>query len=315
MLKQLEQKAQSLGKAIWNKVDEKTPELMLLTGLVVAGAAAYQFAKSYKKQDEVLHEVQEQVNDARDLMMDANADIENPSIPKGGLGKTQAAKILVAAYAHYGVKAAVHYAPAILLGGTSLALILGSHSVVQGRNKSLVAALQLIDRSFKLYRSRIVEVHGEEVDQDAMYPTKKKSFTQEVMGEDGKVKKKKSKINALGDDVELMQFDRMFDAANPEYTNNKPVNLLTLEASESHMNEMLRWKGVILLNDVYDSIGLSRTVAGCVMGWRYDKDGGDYQITYHLHTLNERINQDPNDARLVVHLEPTGPVYGDYNEV
>jgi hypothetical protein len=45
---------------------------------------------------------------------------------------------------------------------------------------------------------------------------------------------------------------------------------------QNFANDRLRAKGHLLLNDVYDSLGLPRTAAGCVVGW---VKGGNGQTT------------------------------------
>lgn len=57
--------------------------------------------------------------------------------------------------------------------------------------------------------------------------------------------------------------DRMFDA---EYC------LMFLKYQERYANDILRECGHLFLNEVYDMLGLPRTVAGQVVGWMYDEN-------------------------------------------
>lgn len=59
--------------------------------------------------------------------------------------------------------------------------------------------------------------------------------------------------------------DRMFDE---EYC------LMFLKYSERYANDILRERGHLFLNEVYEMLGLPRTVAGQFVGWIYSEDKG-----------------------------------------
>lgn len=57
--------------------------------------------------------------------------------------------------------------------------------------------------------------------------------------------------------------DRMFDE---EYC------LMFLKYLERYANDILRERGHLFLNEVYDMLGLAKTVTGQVVGWTYDEN-------------------------------------------
>ena len=57
------------------------------------------------------------------------------------------------------------YTPSVILACLSITCIVGSHVILTKRNVSIMAAYAIIDKQFKNYRKRVVEVYGPEVDQ------------------------------------------------------------------------------------------------------------------------------------------------------
>lgn len=67
-------------------------------------------------------------------------------------------------------------------------------------------------------------------------------------------------------------YGKTFDESCIDWTNDRLVNLTYLKVMEQHFNDVLKARGHVLLNDVYDALGFSRTKAGLVVGWLYDED-------------------------------------------
>lgn len=62
------------------------------------------------------------------------------------------------------------------------------------------------------------------------------------------------------------------DVENLNYHAQFEYNLLFLRAQQNYLNDRLQVAGVVLLNDVLDSLALPRTQMGAVVGWTR----GDY---------------------------------------
>lgn len=58
-----------------------------------------------------------------------------------------------------------------------------------------------------------------------------------------------------------------FGPDNPHWQRETIHNTLFLKMIQNHMNEMLQIRGHVLLNDVYDALGVQRTRSGAVLGW------------------------------------------------
>lgn len=81
------------------------------------------------------------------------------------------------------------------------------------------------------------------------------------------------KLRQVGTGEEaFIPYARWFEAESstswnkPEY---EEYNWLFLRSQQNWANDMLRARGHIMLNEVYDSLGLSRTTLGAVVGWTY----------------------------------------------
>lgn len=64
----------------------------------------------------------------------------------------------------------------------------------------------------------------------------------------------------------------IFDARSRSWCPTHEYNRTFLRAQESYVNDVLRMRGHVFLNDVYDLLGLDRTPAGAITGWLYTKD-------------------------------------------
>lgn len=166
----------------------------------------------------------------------------------------------VTLYIQTGGKLAKLYAPAVLLGGVSIACLTGAHLELNKRNAGLVAAYATVDKAFKSYRERVVNEYGEGKDRELLFGVEEYSEVKPT--KDGKGKKVKSQ-RVAGHSM----YARFFDENNVNYNQNPETNLLWLKAMQASFTTQLRTKGHVFLNEVYDALGLERTVEGAVVGW------------------------------------------------
>ena len=82
----------------------------------------------------------------------------------------------------------------------------------------------------------------------------------------------------------LSDYARVFNDSIPAWTKDQEYNLMYLRNREHYANDMLKIKGYLFLNEVYDMIGIPRTKAGNVVGWIYDEDhpNGDNFVDFGL---------------------------------
>lgn len=179
-------------------------------------------------------------------------------------------KDLFITYVHTGVDFVKMYGPAVLLGGLSIAAILTSHRIMTKRNVALAAAYATVDRSFKEYRGRVIERFGEELDKELKYNIKTKEVEERTVDENTgdeyvETKTVQTVNNSLGS-----QYAKFFDENCKGWTRNPEANKLFLLKQQSYANRQLELKGYLLLNEVYEMLGLPKTLAGSSVGWLYD---------------------------------------------
>ena len=87
-------------------------------------------------------------------------------------------------------------------------------------------------------------------------------------------------------------YARWFNEKCLAWTKNPEQNLYYLHHQQVYANEMLRARGYLFLNEVYDMLGIPKTKAGQVVGWIYDENNpiGDNCVDFGLlNTRNENF--------------------------
>lgn len=163
------------------------------------------------------------------------------------------------------------YAPAVGLGAISVALLTGSHVTLNRRNASLSAAYAAVDKAFDQYRDRVRAELGENADRNFRYGVE--TVEEKIETDDGK--KKTIKHERVADGQPSM-YARFFDETCPNWQRNPDYNKAFLLAQQAYANNMLKARGHVLLNDVYDALGFDRTKAGAIVGWVLDGKGDGF---------------------------------------
>ena len=80
-------------------------------------------------------------------------------------------------------------------------------------------------------------------------------------------------------------YARFYDESCPDWTSDSHYNLMLLKMRQEHANELLKSKGHLFLNDVYDLLGMPRSKAGQVVGWVYDEHNpiGDNFVDFGIY--------------------------------
>lgn len=173
------------------------------------------------------------------------------------------------------------YGPSVALGLVSVGCILGGHSIITKRNVGLVAAYKLAQKSFDEYRARVVEEFGVDKDRLLKHGGEKIERTTWEPDEKGKMKKTENTVQAF-DTNNISQYARFFDETSTMWSKLPGYNRNFVRVQQSQMNDLLRTRGHVFLNDVYDVLGFERTQAGAVVGWLYN-DGGDNFIDFNMY--------------------------------
>lgn len=178
-------------------------------------------------------------------------------------------------YFQSGVKVVKLYAPAVIVGGLSIYALTSSHRILTRRNVALTAAYGALEKGFSEYRARVVDKYGEEEDRNLRYGTTKVEIV------DPKTKKKKTVTRVNPNDPSI--YARFFDPVSPSWNKEPEYNMLFLKCQQNYANDLLRSRGHVFLNEVYDMCGISRSKAGAVVGWLLtDDDSTDNFVNFGI---------------------------------
>lgn len=272
---------------VYNKVNGKvqkySPEILAGVGVVGVVASTVMACKATMKLDEILNDSRE----TREKIVDVKDNPEYTEV----YSPEDAKKDLTINYTQTAVKIAKLYAPAVMLGSASLGCLLASNGILRKRNAALSAAYVTVDKSFKEYRNRVAERFGNEVEKEIRYNIKAEEIEKVVFDEEGNETVVKETLKTMDPNL-YSDYARFFDEASPCWQNDPEYNLMFLKSQQQYANDLLRAKGRLFLNDVYDMLGIDKTKAGQVVGWVYDEanPSGDNFVDFGIYDMTkERV--------------------------
>lgn len=143
--------------------------------------------------------------------------------------------------------AAPAYIPAAATGVSTIACIFGANVLNKRQQAALTSAYALLDSSYKEYKNKVKELHGEEADAEIKTEIAKDHYDEE------KPDLKPSKDERL-----------FFDFYSMRYFYSTLENVLR---AEHVFNEQFMMNGSACLNELYDMWGLARIDSGYQLGW------------------------------------------------
>ena len=256
-----------------------SPEILAAVGVVGTVTSTVMACKATTKVSDIL-------DSHKDLVDAIHIVSENPDMAEE-VGKTyseeDSKKDLTIAYVQTGLKLVKLYAPSVILGTLSISAMLTSNNILRKRNAALVAAYTTVDRAFKAYRGRVVERFGEELDRELRYNIKAKEVEKIVTDDKGKEKVEKETVDVIDSNLHS-DYARFYDDGCLGWEKDPELNLMTLNQRQHYANDILKSRGHLFLNEVYDMLGIPRTKAGNVVGWIYDEKNpiGDNYVDFGI---------------------------------
>lgn len=79
----------------------------------------------------------------------------------------------------------------------------------------------------------------------------------------------------------------IFDESSVNWSKDQKANLMFLKYQQTYATNLLKKKGTVFLNEVYEMLGVPRSQEGCVVGWHYDEKNqiGDNYIDFGLNDI------------------------------
>ena len=275
-----------------------SPEILVVAGVAGTVASAVMACKATTKLSAILDESKENVEKIHNYV--ANEGFSE------AYTEEDSKKDLVITYTQTGLKIAKIYAPAVLLGAASITCILASNNILRKRNVALAAAYATIDHGFKEYRGRVVERFGKELDRELKYNIKAKEFEEVAVNEDGTETVVKNVVSVADNPNEYSDYARVFDDGCIGWDKDAEYNLTFLKQTQKYANDLLKSKGHLFLNEVYDMLGIPRTKAGQVVGWIYDEKNpiGDNFVDFGIYDIHrEKVRDFINGYERVIILD------------
>ena len=266
-----------------NVVQKHSPEILAGVGVVGVVASTVMACKATMKLNDILEESKE----TRDKIKEVES---NPRY-EAEYSHEDAKKDLTINYTQTAMKIAKLYAPAVILGSASLGCLLASNDILRKRNAALSAAYMTVDKSFKEYRQRVVDRFGEEVEKEIRYNIKAEEVTSTVVAEDGSETTITETVKTMDPNL-YSDYAKFFDEASPYWQKDPEYNLMFLKSQQQYATDLLRARGRLFLNEVYDMLGIEKTKAGQIVGWVYNPTNpiGDNFVDFGIFDMSkERV--------------------------
>lgn len=304
MKQEIINKATRLLSSTQYQVKKHSPEILMVAGIAGTIVGTVLACKATTKVSEIIEEKNKNVEDVHTCLEEKPKEYTEEDSKKD----------LTIIYAQTGVKLFKLYAPAIGVMALSFASIIAGHKVLKKRNIAIAAAYAAIDKGFKQYRKNVIEEFGEGVDQQMRFGLKSKEIKKK--DKDGKtVKETEYYIDPEGNPLDnISEYARFFDAASENFAKDPEYNMMFLRRQQDYANEMLKARGHLFLNEVYDLLDIPRSKAGQVVGWVYDKNGntkGDNYVDFGLYRNDQGTRRFVNglEYNILLDFNVDGVIY------
>ena len=287
------------------QLKKHSPEILMIAGIAGTVASTVMACKATTKVSKIIEEKNTTIEQIHTCLEDKTVEYTEDDSKKD----------LTIVYAQTGLKLVKLYAPSIILGALSISSIVAGHTILKRRNIALAAAYAVVDKGFKNYRKNVVERFGEQLDKELRYNIKAKEVEEIVKDENGNEKVEKTIVNEAGiNPVDgYSGYARFFDAASSFFEKDPEYNLMFLRKQQDWANEVLRSRGHLFLNEVYDMLGIQRTKAGQVVGWVYDEKNpnGDNYVDFGIYNNKEGSRRFVNgyEYNILLDFNVDGPIY------
>jgi len=272
-------------------VKKFSPEILTVVGVVGVIAAAVVASKATLRLEPVVDKLTESVDLAKRNKAESL---------EGAYSDKEYVRDMGAAYTRAVLDLSKLYGPAVTLGLTSITCIVGAHGIMRKRNVALVAAYKAVEQSFAEYRKRVTEDYGQEKDLEYRVGVRKEEEVDEKSGK--KVSKKVIDPNGIS------VYARFFDEFNVNWEKEAEYNLFFLRSQQNYANDLLKARGHIFLNEVYDMVGIERSGSGAVVGWVLSKDGDNF-VDFGIYDFNNTNFVNGNESVILLDFNVDGLVY------
>ncbi len=303
MKSELKLKATRLISGTQYQIKKHSPEILLVAGLAGTVVGTILACKATTKVNQIMEDKEKALKDVHTCLEDETTDYTEEDSKKD----------TTIIYTQTGLRLIKLYAPAVGVTLLSFSSIIAGHKIMKKRNIALAAAYAIVDKSFKKYRENVIEKFGEGVDQELRFNLKSKEVKKK--DENGKtIKETLNYVDPDGNPLDhISEYARFFDAASRNFEKDPEYNMMFLRRQQDWANEVLKSRGHLFLNEVYDMLDIPRSKAGQIVGWVYDKNNtrGDNYVDFGLYQGNEANRRFVNglEYNILLDFNVDGPIY------
>lgn len=270
------------------KFKQHTPEILITVGVVGSVASVVMACKATLKVNDVLDEAKETIEKIHE-------SVEQEKHTADGELYTQeiANKDLTVVYAQTGWKFVKLYGPSVVLGVASIGCMVGSSMILRKRNAALATAFATVTKNYNDYRDRVIERFGKDMDHELRFNIKAREIEETTVDEEGNETTTKKTVQ-ISEGVSPDIYSVFYDDGCKGWTKSPDLNKAFLLDRQAEANFLLKRRGVVTLNDVYDMLGIPRTGFGQRAGWVYTGDGtaGDDHIDFGIFDMERAKARD-----------------------
>lgn len=247
-----------------------SPEIAMVAGTIMAIGTVVAVHKAAIKSQDILKEAKQDLSCIKEC--EENEELQT----SGEYTQEDAVSDKTMVYTSTVINLAKLYAPAFFLGAGSLTMFYASAFTLKRRHAAAAAAFAAVSDELKTYRNRVIEELGSDMDKKFRFGlVSEKIKVQEVDPETGETREVETEASVIPQQADIFgmgysKFARVFDETCEDYKRDPSMNLMFLTSVERYMNERLRIRGHVFLNEVYDAIGFPRTALGQRVGWVYN---------------------------------------------
>lgn len=285
-------------QTIGHNVGKNSPIILTATGVVGLGATAYFSYKSAKKVEVIVDGIEavrseqeymerlEILKQERKLTDDQVLELDDLRGRVMPLDRMSVIKDLSAALTL-----------PVLTGLASIACIGFSYKIQNNRILGLAGALASATAERAYYNAKYKATHGEEAYREFTTPTEKvKSMVKDAKGKDKEVETDVKK------DIPSIHGE-WFDKSTEYAVDDHDYNMHYIRTVNDKLDMKLFQKGHLLMNTVFEELGLPRTRQGALLGW---STATGFELSPDTTMI---MNKETGELRPEIYVKWTTPTY------
>lgn len=240
------------------KTKKNSPHIFFGAGVAAVIGGTYLACRATLKLSEVVDETNDDIEEVKSL------NERKAKIVKREGADDEYIKDLGYVYGVGVMRIAKLYAPAVIVTGAGIAALTGSHISLTRRNAALTVTLGTVLSAYDEYRSRVRGEVGREKELELYHGIHRE--VKEVDGEEVTTQSLSGPVT----------YARLFNEDCTAWEPYPGVNRMFAQCQQEYFNRVLRSRGHVFLNEVYDAFGMERSSAGAVVGWVWNGDGDNF---------------------------------------